>query len=240
MSSAANQIRFTRVLAGTIGILVACLVGLGSVAQAADRTAVNVDGHAFLEGQLNHAGIQVFFEAASPTAHDETVFTDALGSFHTLLNFGNYTIHYTKDGYLPYDITIARLIYTDTVVEDVTLHPGSVIEIPAGELTGTLFSGNLYRINGDVSVPAGQSLVLQSRVRVEFMGFYGLTVDGTLTALGTQADSIFITSGKNPAGAGDWKSLALQSGGTVSLSYVSIRYAQTAVQVRINTRSCHL
>ena len=61
--------------------------------------AVQVDGFCYLEGEQSHEGTKVFFEAASPTAVTDSVFTDATGYFHIDLEGGIYTVEYTQDGF---------------------------------------------------------------------------------------------------------------------------------------------
>jgi len=64
-------------------------------------------------------------------------------------------------------------------------------DVPAGNVSGVFnLSGSPYRINGDITIPNGQTLTVNPGVQVLFSGAYRLKVDGRLVAVGTQADSI--------------------------------------------------
>lgn len=65
--------------------------------------------------------------------------------------------------------------------------------IPPGPVSGTWTkAASPYIINGDLIVPPGQHLTLEPGVTVLFTGYYKLTVNGSLLARGTSADSIVI------------------------------------------------
>ena len=62
-----------------------CLALPFSLASATDRMAT-VDGFCFLEGEADHSGIKVLFEAVSPSAETDSVFTAATGYYLIGLN----------------------------------------------------------------------------------------------------------------------------------------------------------
>lgn len=62
-----------------------------------------------------------------------------------------------------------------------------------GEQHGELHA-DTYRVYGDIIVPAGQALLLQSGVRLKFMGPFAVIVYGTLTCNGRESDSIFFSA----------------------------------------------
>jgi hypothetical protein len=64
----------------------------------------------------------------------------------------------------------------------------------SGSIKGTMLSGKTYTICGDVTVNAGDTLLLQSGVTVIVTGKYGITVKGTFISLGTQAAPNWITT----------------------------------------------
>ena len=66
--------------------------------------------------------------------------------------------------------------------------------IPAGEISGNwLLNGSPYLIEGETTIPNGETLTIDSGVIVEFQGHYKLNVQGQILAIGTEQDSIRFT-----------------------------------------------
>jgi predicted outer membrane repeat protein len=66
--------------------------------------------------------------------------------------------------------------------------------ISAGDINGTWTSSSSpYLIEGDISIPSGQTLTIEPGVLVEFQGHYTLFVQGRLVAVGTETDNITFT-----------------------------------------------
>ncbi len=67
--------------------------------------------------------------------------------------------------------------------------------VPGGEVSGTWTLANSpYLIDGDITVPAGETLSIEAGVEVIFQSWYKLTVNGNLNAVGTEADPILFTA----------------------------------------------
>ncbi|UCF66919.1 MAG: right-handed parallel beta-helix repeat-containing protein [Acidobacteriota bacterium] len=67
--------------------------------------------------------------------------------------------------------------------------------IPGGEVAGRWdASRSPYRVQGDITVPAGQTLTIEPGVEIFFESWYSLSVSGTLDAVGTAADPILFTT----------------------------------------------
>ncbi|UCC52731.1 MAG: hypothetical protein JSV68_01950, partial [Anaerolineaceae bacterium] len=67
--------------------------------------------------------------------------------------------------------------------------------IPGGEVSGTwTLAGSPYLIDGDIIVPTGETLSIEPGVEVIFQSWYKLTVNGTLDAVGTEAEPILFTA----------------------------------------------
>ncbi len=67
--------------------------------------------------------------------------------------------------------------------------------IPAGNVSGTWAKANSpYYINGEITVPNGETLTIEPGVEVVFKGHYKFNVQGRLLAVGTQQDSISFTA----------------------------------------------
>jgi hypothetical protein len=63
----------------------------------------------------------------------------------------------------------------------------------SGAIQGTMLAGETYTICGDVTIPAGDTLVIQPGVTVNVEDTSGIIVLGTLASLGTQAQPIYFT-----------------------------------------------
>jgi len=67
--------------------------------------------------------------------------------------------------------------------------------IPGGYVSGVwTVAGAPYLIQGDITIHADSTLNIEPGVEVNFQGFYSLTVNGFLEAVGTEADSIHFFS----------------------------------------------
>src|SRR6476661_7778416 len=64
-------------------------------------------------------------------------------------------------------------------------------------------AGTVYRITNSIAVNPGVTLTIQPGVIVKFNASLSLTVNGTLSAVGTVGSNIYITSVKDDAVGGD-------------------------------------
>ncbi len=93
-----------------------------------------------------------------------------------------------------------KLAYKSLLLFAVALGVGSVASTVLGaEVSGQqsgrwTLAGSPYIVIGNIVVPAGTTLTIEAGVIVKFAGYYGLRVEGTLTALGRAADRIVFTS----------------------------------------------
>jgi len=106
---------------------------------------------------------------------------------------------FTQMGYEVARITIVR---SDTPV--------------SGNVSGVWdIGGSPYLLDGEVTVPAGQTLTIDPGVVVFSNSWYGLHVQGTLRAIGTDTDSILFTTtpvGFPPSNPG-WKGIRFENAG---------------------------
>lgn len=66
--------------------------------------------------------------------------------------------------------------------------------VPAGDVSGNwLINGSPYLIEGEVTIPDGETLTIDPGVLVEFQGHYKFNIQGRLLAVGTMQDSIHFT-----------------------------------------------
>ena len=71
----------------------------------------------------------------------------------------------------------------------------SEVNIPAGNVNGIWTRENSpYNIEGEITVPDGENLTIESGSRVVFQGYYKLNIQGTLLAAGTENDTITFTT----------------------------------------------
>jgi len=81
--------------------------------------------------------------------------------------------------------------HSDTI--SVNVQDGTTIY--AGNVSGTWnAAGSPYRIEGDITVPTGQTLTIEAGAVVSFQSWYSLTVNGTLIADGTPSEPILFTA----------------------------------------------
>ncbi|MGD8396112.1 MAG: spondin domain-containing protein, partial [Candidatus Eiseniibacteriota bacterium] len=108
---------------------------------------------------------------------------------------------FTQPGYDVARVTVYR---SDTVV-------------PTGTVSGTWSAdGSPYLIEGDVTVPAGQTLMVEPGVIVYTLGGHGILVEGTLEATGTAASPILFTGDANGSGTDGWTGLRFENTTTTS------------------------
>jgi len=149
--------------------------------------AVQVDGYCFLQNQSNHTGSRVLFDAVSPSAVTDSAFTDSAGYYGIDLSQGVYDIYFTHEGYYSEEM-LNRLFMSNTTLQSVTL-----TQIIQNELSGALngiLAVNTYRIVGDIFVQSEDSLFIQPGTIFLFDGPHAFDVNGYLSAIGTEVDSI--------------------------------------------------
>jgi len=68
--------------------------------------------------------------------------------------------------------------------------------IPGGDVSGTWYAVNSpYYINGHITLQTNDTLTIEPSVEVNFLGSYYFMVNGLLSAVGTETDSIVFTAG---------------------------------------------
>ncbi len=67
--------------------------------------------------------------------------------------------------------------------------------IPAGDVSGTWTkTGSPYKIFGNITVPLGQTLNIESGVKIEFQDHYMMNIKGNVRAIGSPVDTILFTA----------------------------------------------
>lgn len=109
---------------------------------------------------------------------------------------------FTQPGY---EVARVIIVRSDTVVD-------------GGPVSGTWTAANSpYLVEGDATVPSGQTLTIQPGVIVYFTSWYALQVQGSLEALGTEADPILFTSTPHGPGEPAWRGVRFEDTSEPSL-----------------------
>lgn len=101
----------------------------------------------------------------------------------------------------------------------------------AGPHSGTITANQTWcledaphMVNGEVTIAAGVALTIEAGVEVRFSGV-GLTVNGSLIAVGAEGQPVKFTSSAATPAPDDWTRLMINSGATARLNYCTIEYA---------------
>jgi len=106
----------------------------------------------------------------------------------------------------------------------VIIHAQTII--PAGNVSGVWnAAGSPYLIQGNITIPYGESLQVGPGVDVNFQGEYEWNVNGLLEAVGTVNDSIRITAQDTSL---HWSSIIFQSPDCCRLEYCIVEYGYSA------------
>ncbi len=203
--------------------LILSLTGNSLIAQSA-----SVSGSAYLEGENNHGGIKVAFNAVSPTAVSDSAFTDSTGAYSINLYPGTYGVTFSIVDFQDLVYSPEMLISGTMQLDPITLSSRPIRTI-SGSVKGYWSSDSTYSVNGNMEVPSGDTLTIEAGTKVEFEGLFVFEVSGLLLAQGTEADSIYFTSSGRAKSPGDWYGITFN--GTADdnsiLSYCVAEYGST-------------
>jgi hypothetical protein len=98
--------------------------------------------------------------------------------------------------------------------------------IPGGNVTGAWqVIGSPYYIQGEITIPNGETLTIEPGVKVIFMDHYKLNVQGRLLAIGIPKDTIYFTADNTQTG---WHGIRFlntpQTNDTSKIAYCSFKY----------------
>jgi hypothetical protein len=100
--------------------------------------------------------------------------------------------------------------------------------IVSGNITGNVIwtpAGNPYTVTGNVTLVNGATLTIQPGVQVRFDQYRGLTVYGTLNALGTSAQPILFTANTATPQPGWWGGIYIRDAAArATFDYATIEY----------------
>jgi parallel beta-helix repeat protein len=109
---------------------------------------------------------------------------------------------------------------------------GTQVSGPISANTTWDTAGSPWVVVGNVTVNNGVTLTVDPGVEVKFDGFYGIYVDGVLSALGSESSRITITSNSTTPARSDWDRIQVNSSGRAEIRYTNISYAKYAVYLQ--------
>lgn len=210
---------------------------LGGLFLTSPNLLAQVQGDAFLSGQSNHAGISVIFTNTSISGASDTAFTQSNGSYSLNLGSGVYDIRMEATGYQTtfYNQNQPVLITGTETLSPITLLPGPVKYV-SGSVSGTFYEDTIYIANGDLTVQVNTVLTLEAGTELRFEPTFSLTVDGQISAVGTQVDPILLTVQNLGIGSQKWGGILFTALPALSeLRYCVVEYAETLLEVSTQT-----
>lgn len=210
---------------------------LGGLFLTGPNLLAQVQGNAFLSSQSNHAGISVIFTNTSTSGASDTAFTQSDGSYSLNLGAGVYDVRMKSTGYQTafYNQNQSVLITGTETLDSTTLLPGPVKYV-SGSVSGTFFGDTIYIANGDLTVQTNTILTLEAGTELRFEPTFSLTVDGQISALGTQTDPILLTVQNLGIGSQYWGGILFTALPALSeFRYCVVEYAETLLEVNTQT-----
>ena len=148
-----------------------------------------IDGMCYLANQTDHSGTTVDFTAVSGGAVTSSDVTDAAGAYSVTLNAGVYDVTYTHADYQT-EALPGEEFYADETLAELTLFREVVGTELSGEIGGMVLSAQTYTVIGDIWISVDLETIMQPGVEILFTNNTQFDVNGRLTAVGTETDSI--------------------------------------------------
>jgi len=177
-----------------------------------------------IEGMVTLIGGSGNVEDVNVTAGDVTVHPNSLGNYSMELGIGTYDVTASLEGYTSQTIENVEVLLNQ-ITPNINFDLESSIIIPPGNVSG-IWELGIYYVEGDITIPNGETLTIHPGATVTFTGEYIFDVQGTLIAEG-DADNMIkftVTPGNEDIG---WNGLSFNctpAGNSSSLQYCKIEY----------------
>ncbi len=126
-------------------------------------------------------------------------------------------------------ITVSALTFANTLfpfTANATYIEGTITQDTIWTLTDSPFI-----VSKNITVYPTVTLTIEPGVEVKFGGDFSLNVEGSLSAIGEENNTITFTSNKDQPGTGDWYTIKFDGTEPSTLTYCSIRYATNATTI---------
>ncbi len=188
--------------------------------------SATVEGYAYLQDQSDHSGVAVIFTSESAAAVTDTFYSNNAGFFTAGLSEGLYSLKYEKEHYVTIEMPDVILVDIDMAFENVTLQ-GPYMEL-SGEVSGTLNSTYKYLVIDDITVPSGDSLLINGGVEIYFSSGLKLDIYGLLKTQVTGNDTVLFSSIETDPQIGDWEGIYIHSANS-TFDLCKIEYAGSPI-----------
>ncbi len=159
-------------------------------------------------------------------------------------NLENPVHEYTETGVYSVSLTVSGPAGTDTCIREDYIMVMPQVEV-SGEQSGVWSSEYCYCVIGEINIGHNANLTIEPGTIIRFLGQHSITVTGTLTAEGTENDSIRFTSGNRRPFEGDWDSITfITSEADASVfSHVIVEYGIVGIYLHctsLNITHCRI
>lgn len=186
--------------------------------------AAEISGKVLLDNASSFENSTITFTPVSPSAVLAQTKSQIDGNFTATVANGVYNVKYEKNGYQTYEL-LNYFINGNITLDNVTLSSNNLVLVN-GNVSGLWTKGNTYRVTGNITVPAGQTLTIEEGVEVKFDGYYSLIVNGTILTNGSATNFVKFTSNKTSPTNKDWNQIVINSTETSKIDYSIIEYGK--------------
>jgi hypothetical protein len=184
-----------------------------------------INGSVFLDNTADHSDIIIKFNPVSPSAVYAEGASGTNGSYNITIVNGIYNISFEKNGYQTYTLN-NQFISTNSTLANVTLNSNTAVSV-SGNVSGNWTNTNTYIVNGDITIPIGETLTIEPGTKIKFNGYYSLIANGTLNAVGSESNYIRFTSNSTSPTNIDWNQILINTSSTSSqLKYCIVEYGK--------------